>query len=339
MKLRLRTGILAALALLLLILDTKTAISGAREGIRLCVMTVIPSLFPFFLLSSLLTSALAGTKTKLLAPICRLLRIPKGSESIILVGVLGGYPMGAQAVTQAYTSGVLKKEDARRMLGFCSQAGPAFLFGIIGAAFYDSRLVWILWGIHLFSALLVGLILPGGSVNSATLRSGKVLTLPEALEKSITALIRVCGWIVLFRIVLAFANRWFLWLLHPQMQIAINGLAELTIGCTSLSYIPKEGLRFVICAGMLGFGGLCVTLQTMSVTEPLGLGMYLPGKLLQGMFSVILAMAAQYFLFSADDRVKLTPALYAIPIILAIGILLLRQKREKNSSNFPLVRV
>lgn len=339
MKLRLRTGILASIGLLILILDTKTALSGAREGIHLCVMTVIPSLFPFFLLSSLLTSALAGTRTKILEPVCRLLRVPKGSESVLLIGALGGYPMGAQAVAQAYTSGVLKKDDARRMLGFCSHAGPAFIFGITAAAFTNPVSAWLLWGIHLFSAFMVGILLPGGSGNSTTIYRGKVLTLPEALEQSVAALTRVCGWIILFRIVLAFANRWFLWLLPTQAQIVVNGLMELTIGSTSLSYIANEGLRFVICAGILSFGGLCVALQTMSVTQSLGLGMYLPGKLLQGCISLLLAMITQFCLFPQVTGITIRVGFAVILVILVLAILLLRRKREKSSSNFIFVRV
>ena len=46
--------------MLALILDGRTAIDGARQGIELCLRTVIPSLFPFFVLSILLTSSLLG---------------------------------------------------------------------------------------------------------------------------------------------------------------------------------------------------------------------------------------------------------------------------------------
>ena len=49
MKQRDRTSILAALGMIVLILDAKTALSGAREGIDLCMRTVIPALFPFFI--------------------------------------------------------------------------------------------------------------------------------------------------------------------------------------------------------------------------------------------------------------------------------------------------
>ena len=36
-----------ALGMIVLILDSKTALSGCREGVTLCLNVVIPSLFPF----------------------------------------------------------------------------------------------------------------------------------------------------------------------------------------------------------------------------------------------------------------------------------------------------
>ena len=49
-KKQLWTGIAASMGMLVLILDGKTALEGARQGIELCLRTVVPSLFPFFLL-------------------------------------------------------------------------------------------------------------------------------------------------------------------------------------------------------------------------------------------------------------------------------------------------
>ena len=332
MKRRIRTGIAASIGMLLMILDTKTAVSGAQEGLRLCITTVIPSLLPFFLLSILLTSSLTGVQSRLLRPLGRLLRIPAGSESLILIGALGGYPTGAQAVSGACSDGQLTKTDARRMLGFCSNAGPAFLFGIAAGNFTGSWIPWALWLIHLLSALAVGVILPGGSGAKAVLPRGKSVTLSQALERAIAVMARVCGWIVIFRIVLAFANRWFLWFLGAQQQIMINGLFELTIGCTSLSYIPNEGRRFLLCAAFLGFGGLCVTMQTMSVTAGLGMGMYLPGKLLQCIISTLLAALVQQLAFPEGQKMTMHPAFYLIMSVILAAAVLVLQKYEKRCS-------
>ena len=98
---RLLTGIGGCIGLLVLILDAKTALQGARQGVELCLKTVIPSLFPFFVLSILLTSSLLGSRIPLLRPLGRLCGVPKGAESLLIPAFLGGYPVGAQSVPEA----------------------------------------------------------------------------------------------------------------------------------------------------------------------------------------------------------------------------------------------
>ena len=43
------TMVLAGFGMLVLILDGKTALLGMRDGLEICLWTVIPALFPFLL--------------------------------------------------------------------------------------------------------------------------------------------------------------------------------------------------------------------------------------------------------------------------------------------------
>ena len=95
MRGRMWSGIFAAFGLLLLILDAKTALQGAQEAVVLCTSVVIPSLFPFFVLSGMLASAASGGGNKSLRPLERLLGVPIGAGGLFLTGLLGGYPTGA----------------------------------------------------------------------------------------------------------------------------------------------------------------------------------------------------------------------------------------------------
>ena len=161
----LAVGLAAAAGMMVLILDSRTAVEGIREGIDLCLKTLIPSLFPFFVLSILMTGNLSGRKLQVLRPIGRLCGVPEGCDSLIVTGFLGGYPVGAQSIALAWEQGVLSQEDAKRLLGFCSNAGPAFLFGVVGPAFDTAWVPWLLWAIHMASALIVGTLsrAPSGS--------------------------------------------------------------------------------------------------------------------------------------------------------------------------------
>lgn len=309
------SGVAAALGMLLLIFDSKTALFGAREGLDLCVRAVIPSLFPFFVLSILLTGSLTGIRLSFLRPLGKLLRIPEGVESILLSGFLGGYPVGAQAVGNAFLSGQLKENEARRMLAFCNNAGPAFLFGIVSSLFPEGWMVWALWGIHILSAIFVSFIMPGDTHGFVTQKKEESTSLTSALNKALGVMARVCGWVVLFRVLIAFGDRWFGWMLPAEAQVILSGILELTNGCFALNQISVLGARFVLCSAFLAFGGVCVTFQTFSVTTGMDSSLYLPGKLLQTVFSILLSALVQS-LFFGQEGIALSPAVPACLLVL-----------------------
>lgn len=326
-------GITASAGILALILDSQTALTGAAEGIDLCVRTVIPALFPFFLLSMLLTGSVLGTELSFMNPVGKLVGIPKGSEPILLAGLLGGYPVGAQCVGQAYASGQLNKADARRMLGFCSNAGPSFIFGMTSFLFENKAVPFTLWTIHIISALITGFLLPGGSSVEIIRPTKAQIEIGQALQKSLTVTATVCGWVVIFRIILSFLKRWFFWFLPPTFQIILTGILELTNGYVGLNAISNDHLRFILASLFLSFGGICVVLQTASVTSQAGLdmGYYFPGKLIQTFFNVLISSIAAGFLFG-DGNSENYPMLILIPIAVFIAVQI---KKRKNSSSIP----
>jgi len=282
-------AIIILLGAAVLILDGKHAIQAGIEGVELCIRTVIPSLFPFLFLSSLLTSILWGSEFSFLRPLSRQIGIPKGGQSLLIAGFLGGYPAGAQAITEAYRLGKLEKSTAENLLSFCNNAGPAFLFGMTAMQFSSLKQIWMLWAIHILSALLTAWLLAKPASSASTLVK-RELSLSGSLNGTIRIMASVCGWILLFRITLSFLERWFLWLLPDEIQIIISGFLELSIGSIQLSSIPSEDMRFILCSGMLAFGGLCVAMQTASVTQGLSLRYYFQGKLMQTFFSIALSL-------------------------------------------------
>lgn len=304
------TAVWAAAAMLVLILDTHTALSGGREGVELCLRTVIPSLFPFFILSRLLSGTLLGSPIPLLRPLGKRMGIPEGGESLLAVGFLGGYPVGAQCIASACREGRLSLPDGRRMLAFCNNAGPAFLFGIAAALFPKGWMGWALWGIHILSAILTALLLPGKSRGIVPVNRVPRSGLTDALKKSLLIMAQVCGWVVLFRVVMAFLMHWFGWLLPQWGSILLAGCLEISNGCCMLSDIQNAGLRFVLCSGFLAFGGLCVGLQTLSVAYDMDTSLYFPGKLMQTLLSVSFAMLVQLG-FGAELRWNISPILPA----------------------------
>ena len=324
------TVIFASVVMALLILDTATAVSGAAEGIALCIQVIIPSLFPFFIVTTYLNAALLGLRIPGFGVLTRLLKIPSGGDSLLLMGLIGGYPVGAQLIADNYANKRLNRWSSQILLGYCSNAGPAFIFGVTSTLFSSRWIPFTLWGIHIFSALITGLLLPRPDQAEMKRPETGSVTLVVAMKKSITICASVCGWVIVFKIITAYIKCWLGTLLSGTAFVILSGLLELSNGCILLSGVSNEALRFILCAIFLSFGGICVLLQTASVTEPLGLGLYIPGKIIQTAVSFLSASLAAYMLFpdSPQNASIAIPALISIPVIL-----LLRRYSEKICGN------
>jgi len=313
--------IIAFACIAILILDGKTALSGARDGIVLSLETVIPSLFPFLFLSIYITGNAIGSNQKILRFFGRLLHIPTGAESILIPAFLGGYPTGAQAVAEIWSRGDLSKQNAEKMLSYCSNAGPSFLFGMISSYIPKHRSIWQIWGIILVSCIVVAQLFPCEQKNIPPSRKLEPITITVALKSSVTVTASICGWVILFRILMSFLTRWFLWLLPDIGQAAVIGFLELTNGICTLNQIVDERIRFVFCCGILTFGGICVGMQTASVVRGLSLRYYWIGKFIQALISIALAFSIQYR--------------NMVPVLLYLAVFLFFLVKMKKSSSIP----
>mgnify|MGYP000796547076 CR=1 FL=1 len=92
------------LALGALLLCSQAALESARAGLNLCAQMIVPSLLPFFILSSLLQQlGLPGILGRWLSPVTqKLFGIGGAGASALLLGVTGGYPLGADGAIISY---------------------------------------------------------------------------------------------------------------------------------------------------------------------------------------------------------------------------------------------
>ena len=310
-KSKILTVILPLLGMLILILDSKTALSAAKDGITVCLYTVVPSLFPFFFLASLLSASIGGKPVPLLSRIGKICRIPKGAEGLLLIGLLGGYPVGAKSIREAYELGCISKRDANRLLSFCNNPGPAFLLGISGALFSSPLIPLIIYTIVIASSILTGILLPGGRIIAKPIPQNAK---KSSLHTALYATASVCGWVIIFRLLINFLEKWVLWLIPDIILVMITGIFELTNGCIMLTGIENSAMKFIFLTVFMVFGGLCVMLQTMSVAKGLSMKSYLVGKMIQTYIAFTLSLWLSQLLFPGNIPVMLS-FIMLLPII------------------------
>lgn len=324
------------IALLVLILDPTTTQQGASEGILLCIQTVIPALFPFLVLSSVLINVLNGNQSWLLRGIGKLLRLPNGFESIWLISLLGGYPIGAKCIADAVSQDGLSHLDAERMLCFCSNAGPSFIFGLGIHLFGDLRYAFLVWGIHILSSAVVAILTPGIPGSASVKHSQQGANVSMAINKAVQTMAMICGWVVLFRILITVTYQRILFILGDKWLPILGGILELTNGCTLLQNYGTFTSRLVLLSGFLGFGGLCVAMQTHTILSNSGVAFssYLPAKMTQAAISVMVSSLASLICFPEEHTARLSWILISSLVILGYK-LVHRHKSLENVLSFP----
>lgn len=156
-----RQGLAAAAALafgVLVLVVPEAATRGFAGGTALCLQSVLPALFPFFVVCELLTAA--PPLAVLLRPMQRVLGLESAETArALLLSWVGGYAVCARLAGQLYGAGRITRRDAAllQVLGCCS--GPGFVIGCVGGALLGN----VRLGVVLYAAQ-IGANLGAGAV-------------------------------------------------------------------------------------------------------------------------------------------------------------------------------
>lgn len=310
---------IALLAAIVALVSAPTqAVDGAKNGLDLCCNVIIPSLFPFFVLSSMAVDlGLAAYLGRLLEGIMRPVFRVSGSCAIaVVLGFIGGYPLGAKTALELYRQGLCTKVETERLLAFCNNSGPAFILGVVGVGVFGSSTIGLLlYASHCAASLLTGLMFRFYGTKQdkqAPCTHAKPIattTIPAAFTsgvvRSFSSTLNICAFVIFFSAMLQLmtscgvfsALTRLLSLIGVSPQLApqlVAGLLELTSGVSSLGGMSSSACSISMAAFMLGWAGLSVHCQVLCflIDSDISPRTYLLGKLMHGTISAFLT----YFL-------------------------------------------
>lgn len=307
-------GLMLSLAVLALIVWPQRSAAAAKDGLLLCYNVIIPSLFPFFVLSSLVVElGMAGYIDRAVERIMRpLFNVPGACASSLVLGLIGGYPVGAQTAVGLYEKGICSKTETERLLAFCNTSGPAFILGVVGAGiFSDSRIGILLYLVHAAAAVCVGVLFrfykrketDGRNCTRAPFYTQRLsAAFTSSVKSSFASILNICAFVVFFTVLIQMLAQAGvlrglaallapLGLANPWGERLLTGILEVSSGVWTLAEIGPTPGSVSMAAFILGWGGLSVHCQVLSFAGGSGLSMrtYFMGKLLHGGLSAVLA--------------------------------------------------
>ena len=284
-----------------LLIFSNANLSSAKTGLSLWANSVVPSLLPFFIATELLgytnvISILGKLLNKFMRPI---FNVPGEGSFPFIMGVISGYPMGAKIVSNFKSRGICTAEEAERLLAFTNNSGPLFIIGTVGVGlFKDTTTGVLLFTTHILACLTVGFLFRFWKSSKRLGQKGisplfgqtsvSISNLGEVLASSIMSAINtiflIGGFIVLFSVIISILENsgildGLAHLIHPILNIfkvpasyadgIFTGILELTNGVCNIANIANKSIstNIIICAFLLGFGGVSIMLQILSITS------------------------------------------------------------------------
>ncbi len=304
-----------------------------KKGLKLCANTVIPSLFPFMVISELIVKSGLGAKVgKLLSkPVKWLFGVGEGGACAFILGIICGFPIGAKTISSMLERGEIEKDEAERALTFCNTPGSAFVISAVGVSLFGSlRLGVTLYACVILSAVIVGTVgrifiskktnsTPSTSIASAfrTPRSALPSASPVAIftssiQSSASSMLTVCALVAFFSSFVGCLGAVLEKLGAPTtLTAAIFGFFELSSGVGMAADLPPMS-AILLSSIALGWSGLSVHFQVMTVCsgQKLSFKPYLIAKFCQGIVcSSLTALTLKIFPLSQDAFANITASL------------------------------
>ena len=218
-----------------LVIFSKSNLTAAKNGLTLWATCVVPSLFPFFVITNLLSRTKVVSFTgKLLDKFMRpLFNVPGVGGFAFVMGLISGYPVGAKVVSDFRQDGLVTKDEGERMLAFTNNSGPLFILSSVGISLFgDTTTGLLLLCTHVLACITVGIILGKFSKKSdeeyrrnlnrydrkksSNLSSSKSQNvtfknlgevLGNSINNSISTILMIGGFVVIFSVIISILNQ------------------------------------------------------------------------------------------------------------------------------------
>ena len=291
--------LMSTFCLVLILRNAEAAIEYMGRGLILCATTVIPSLFPFMVLSELLVSSGAGEAFgRLFSRMMRkIFSLSGAGASAVFLGSMCGFPVGARTAVALLDKNAISKAECEHLLTFVNNPSSAFLVTAVGISLYGNRKLGItLYGVVLGCGLLVGLLsrflLRKGKKSvehphfPSGLHIGGVETFTGAISSATTGMLTVCAYVIFFSAVTG-ALSCAVGTNSPASELGYTlfcGLLEMTGGIGQAATLSNRGLGLVLTAAFAGWSGISVHCQIIALCSGRGISFkpYLLAKAVQG---------------------------------------------------------
>ncbi|HWR60033.1 MAG TPA: sporulation integral membrane protein YlbJ [Clostridia bacterium] len=339
-------SVIFCLLVVSIVIYPNEAFTSAKDGLMLWLNIVCPSLLPFFICVEIMiglgiVSFFGASFRPLFRPV---FKVPGEGSFNFFMSIASGYPVGSRITAKLRQEKLCTQLEGQRLLSLCSTSGPLFIIGAVATGIMNNpALGLLLASAHYLSAVTVGFLMRfygneksygGGRLYSNPIaemlgyrkKDGRPigLLIGDAVKNGINLILMIGGFIILFSVITRMLKisgiLSFLALVlskavpfeafTPDIASSLLiGFLEVTNGVKECAAMQVPLIHKVVMTSfMIGFGGLSVNAQVMSIISETDLrfDIYFLFKLLQGFAAavysyIILSCLSELQVFNTYD--------------------------------------
>ena len=268
-----------------------------KEGLSIAIGCVIPTSFPFMIISDIYVCYGNPENITLLRRAFQaFFGFSAYSLAPFICGNIGGFPIGAKMAADCYVMGLISKDEAEHLIPLSNNPSCAFIVGGVGLGIYGDIEIGFMLLASVYSATLICGLLTRAShrkISFADVNIGQNYSFVTSVKNAGSSCIGIISFISIFSVVNGIIKQR---IKYAPLLYIISAFSEVTNAIkifSSASNLPNI-FSLSLSAFALGFGGICVGLQSSVFTAPSGLRMrryyiikFLEGILAASVFSIL----------------------------------------------------
>ncbi len=239
---------------------SKEISDGIFKGMCFCAEILAPSIFPFMIIAAVTANSSLSFSGKAINNISnRVFGLSAKSLFAVILGISGGYPVGAVGINSLYKKGVISGKEAAKASYIAVGAGPGFLITFVGIRLLNSAEI----GAVLFTAQIISVIILGiinrivfGKENfnsdkeiNISDKAGNIFI--KSVRSAVYSLIEMCAVVCVFSAAVSIT----------EARLFYNDFISVLLEVTTACYKLSESSNVILIAFAAGFGGLSVHFQ------------------------------------------------------------------------------
>lgn len=255
-----------------ILLNGYVVFKGMQQAVKVCLETMIPSLYAMMILSNIFVShGFHNTLGKMLkAPAKYLFKCSGQVLAVFLFSQTAGYPVGSGMLLTMQEKGQLSKRQASLLSGVCFGGGPAFILSLFQNKKEDAAAVFMAGLLsNLIMFIFICRIEKEPVYSSSEMQAEKHMrfseTITNAAIESAKALLKICAMIVMFGGITGLIVH------HLPIYAGDSIILKAAFSILEISRItdifPYSAKTLPFIGAALSFGGICVLMQIAAVTK------------------------------------------------------------------------